>query len=108
MSRLPRKQAISIGDALLEMFRSSGASATHNTCRIFSAWDEASGAGPYTIRRYFRDGVLYITMKSSVLATQLGMQKGFLTEKINSILQGDELFIKDEGHVGYVKEIRIK
>ena len=108
MSRLPRKQAITVGDALLEMFRSSRASATHNSHRVFEAWNEASGAGQYTIRRYYRDGVLYITMKSSVLATQLGMQKAFLLEKVNAILRGDSLFIKDEPHAGYVKEIRIK
>lgn len=108
MSRLPRKQAITVGDALLEMFRSSRASATHNNHRIFEAWNEASGAGPYTIRRYCRDGVLYVTMTSSVLASQLAMQKGFLLEKMNGILRADSLFIKDEPLSGYVKEIRIK
>lgn len=90
------------------MFRSSGAAATHNGHRIFAAWDEASGAGAYTIRRFFRDGVLYITMKSSVLATQLSMQKEVLTEKINAILSDDPLFIREDSHTGFVKELRIK
>lgn len=90
------------------MFRSSGAAATHNGRRIFTAWDEASGAGAYTIRRYFRDGVLYVTMKSSVLATQLSMQKEALTEKINAILSDDPLFIREDSHTGFVKELRIK
>ena len=90
------------------MFRSSGAGATHNSRRIFSAWDEASGAGAYTIRRFYRDGILYITMKSSVLATQLSMQKGALTEKINAILSDDPLFIREDSHAGFVKELRIK
>lgn len=90
------------------MFRSSGAASTHNGRRIFAAWDEASGAGAYTIRRFFRDGVLYITMKSSVLATQLSMQKEALTEKINAILSDDPLFIREDSHTGFVKELRIK
>lgn len=108
MSRIERKQAISIGEALKEMFKRSKASATHNTRRIFLAWDEASGAGAYTIRKYFRNGVLYITLKSSVLATRLGMQKAWLVEKMNIILSSDPLFIKDDADVGLVKELRIK
>jgi hypothetical protein len=35
------------------------------------AWDQASGAAPYTIKRYFRDGKLFITLSSSVLCSQL-------------------------------------
>ena len=108
MSRIARKNAVTIAEALKEMFRSSAAGATFNTRRIFAAWDQASGAGAYTIRRYFREGVLYITMNSSVLATQLSMQKGFLVEKINAILADDILFIKEDSRVGLVKELRIK
>ena len=108
MSRLSPKNALPISEVLREMFRSSGAGATHNSRRIFSAWDEASGAGAYTIRRFYRDGILYITMRSSVLATQLSMQKGVLTEKINAILSDDPLFIREDSHAGFVKELRIK
>lgn len=108
MSRLSPKNALPIADVLREMFRSSGASASHNSRRIFSAWDEASGAAAYTIRRFYRDGILYITMKSSVLATQLSMQKSALTEKINAILSDDPLFIREDSHTGFVKELRIK
>lgn len=108
MTRLPRKQAISIGDALKEMFKTSSASATHNTRRIFAAWDEASGAGDFTLRRFFRDGVLYVSMKSSVMASRLSMQKAYLTEKMNAILEDDPLFIKDDKRVGMIKELRIK
>lgn len=108
MSRLSPKNALLISEVLREMFRSSGAGATHNSRRIFAAWDEASGAGAYTIRRFYRDGILYITMKSSVLATQLSMQKTALTEKINAILSEDPLFIREDSHAGFLKELRIK
>ena len=47
-------------------------------------------------------------MKSSVLATQLSMQKEALTEKINAILSDDPLFIREDSHTGFVKELRIK
>lgn len=108
MSRMSRKTAVTIGEALKEMFRSSNAGATLNTRRIFVAWNDASGAGNYTIRRFFRDGILYITMSSSVLATQLSMQKESLREKVNAILSDDPLFLKEDASVGLVKEIRIK
>lgn len=108
MSRLERKSVMSIADAIKDMFRESHAWMSHNTRRVYSAWDEASGAGDYTIRRFFRDGILYITMKSSVFASQLAMQKGGLLEKINAIIAEDPLFIKTEGQADVVREIRIK
>lgn len=108
MSRLERKQAVTVGEALKEMFRSEHLSATHNTRRIFQAWDEASGAGAYTIRRYFRDGTLYVTMNSSVIGMQLRMQGAWLVEKMNAILAEDPLFIDGENHVGIVKQLKIK
>lgn len=108
MSRIPRKQAITVAEALKEMFRSERLGATLNTRRVFLAWEEASGAGNFTIRKFFRDGVLYVTMSSSVLASQLGMQKAALLEKMNAILAGDPLLIHEDEHEQIVKELRIK
>lgn len=108
MSRLPRKQAISVAEALREMFRSERLGATLNTRRVFVAWEEASGAGDFTIRKFFRDGVLYVTLSSSVLASQLSMQKAALLEKMNAILAGDPLLIREDEHEQIVKELRIK
>ena len=108
MSRIARKQAITVAEALKEMFRSERLGATLNTRRVFLAWEEASGAGDFTIRKYFRDGVLYVTLNSSVLATQLGMQKASLLEKINAILADDPLMIREGELEQTVKELRIK
>lgn len=108
MSRIARKQAISVAEALKEMFRSERLGATLNTRRVFLAWEEASGAGDFTIRKFFRDGVLYVTLNSSVLASQLGMQKAALLEKINAILADDPLMIREGEFEQTVKELRIK
>ena len=108
MTRLPRKNAITLGDALMEMIRQMKMSSGLNTQRIFSAWDEASGAGPCTLKKFFRDGILYITLNSSVIRSQLSFQKDAILEKINAILASDELFTKSDPKVGYVKEIRLK
>ena len=108
MTRLPRKNAITLGDALMEMLQQMKMTSGLNTQRIFSAWDDASGAGPYTLKRFFRDGILYITLGSSVIRSQLSFQKDAILEKINAILATDELFNKSDPKVGYVKEIRLK
>ena len=79
-----------------------------NTRRIYEAWDQASGASRYTLRRYFRDGKLYITLNSSMVRTHLGFQKQALVLKINEILRSDALFVKDDPRVGYVEELILK
>ena len=79
-----------------------------NTQRIFAAWDAASGAGRYTVRRFFRDGRLYITVDSSVVRSQLSFQRDTLIEKINALLAQDELFTRDDARVGIVKELILK
>ena len=108
MNRIARKQAISIGEALKEMFKSGHATFSHNTRRVFEAWNVASGAGACTIRRFFRDGVLYVTVNSSVVGMQLRMQKSYYIQKMNALLADDPLFISEESHPEVVKDIIIK
>lgn len=79
-----------------------------NTQRIFEAWDACSGAGPYTLRRYFRGGKLYITLSSSVIRNQLLFQKDALMEKMNQYLAHDSLFTKDNNTVGYIQTLILK
>jgi len=107
-NRIERKKAVSIGDAIKEFLKQARLSSGHNTQRIFEAWDRASGASRYTIGRYFRDGVLTVTMNSSVARSTLEFQKEDLVCGINRILASDELFIKDDPNVSYVKSIILK
>ncbi len=96
-------------EELVQMFiKSMKLSAGLNTRRIFEAWDAASGASRYTLRRYFRDGKLYVTLNSSMVRNQLGFQKAELVDRINEILREDELFLKDDPQVKYVEELILK
>ncbi len=79
-----------------------------NTQRIFAAWDACSGAAPFTLRRFFRDGKLYITLDSSVTRSQLYFQKDILIEKMNAFLSQDELFTEDNHTVSYIKDLILK
>ena len=108
MSRVARKTAVSLSEAIQEYLKVAKLSAGLNTQRIFAAWDAASGAGRYTVRRFFRDGRLYITVDSSVVRSQLSFQRDVLIEKINALLAQDELFTQDDARVGIVKELILK
>ena len=108
MSRVARKPAVSLSEAIQEYLKAAKLSSGLNTQRIFAAWDAASGAGRYTVRRFFRDGRLYITVDSSVVRSQLSFQRDVLIEKINALLAQDELFTQDDARVGTVKELILK
>ncbi len=108
MSRVARKTAMSLAEAIQEYLKAARLTAGLNTQRIFAAWDAASGAGRYTVRRFFRDGKLYITVDSSVVRSQLSFQRDTLIEKINALLAQDELFTQDDARVGVVKELILK
>lgn len=106
--RIHRKEAVGM-DKLVEQFiRQMKITAGLNTQRVFEAWDACSGAGPFTLKRFFRDGKLYITLSSSVLRSQLFLQKDLLIEKMNAFLAEDALFVKDYPKVGYIKELILK
>lgn len=108
MSRVARKQAVSLAEAIQEYLRASRLSAGLNNQRVFAAWDAASGAGRYTVRRYFRDGRLHITVDSSVVRSQLSFQRDTLLAKINALLEQDELFTCDGPRTGAVRELILK
>lgn len=106
-NRIARKTALPLVEVFKQMLAESGATVTHNTNLIYSAWDKVSGAGEYTISRCFRDGKLYITLSSSVICSQLAMQKDVLVAKINSSLAGNELYI-GQAVDGPVKQLILK
>ena len=108
MSRVARKTAAPLSDLIRAWLKSEHLTASLNTKRIFAAWDAASGAGRYTVRRYFRDGRLYITVDSSVVRSQLYFQREALVDKINALLDQDELFTRDDARVGLVQELILK
>ncbi|MBR1887427.1 MAG: DUF721 domain-containing protein [Bacteroidales bacterium] len=106
--RIHRKEAVSMDEVVKQYIRSMKIAAGLNTQRIFAAWDACSGAGEFTLKRFFRDGKLYITLGSSVIRSQLYFQKDILIEKMNRFLSQDSLFTEDNHAVGYIKELILK
>ena len=106
--RIHRKEAVGMDQLVRQYIRSMKLSAGLNTQRIFAAWDACSGAGHFTLRRYFRDGRLYITLNSSVIRNQLSFQKKELIEKMNACLLQDDLYTKDSSGAGPILELILK
>ena len=106
--RITRKRAMSMEELIPMYIKSMKLSTGLNTPRIFAAWDEASGAAQYTLKRFFRDGKLYITLSSSVVRNHLSFQNAELVERINQILSRDELFVRDDPRVSFVRELILK
>ena len=106
--RIHRKEAVSMEQLVQQYIKSMKLAAGLNTQRIFAAWDACSGAGPFTLRRFFRGGTLYITLNSSVIRNQLYFQREELVRKMNSYLSQDELFTADNRTVGEIRELVLR
>ncbi|MBP5333529.1 MAG: DUF721 domain-containing protein [Bacteroidales bacterium] len=106
--RIHRKEAVSMEKLVETYIKQMKLAAGLNTQRIYEAWDACSGAAPYTLRRYFRGGKLYITLSSSVIRNQLLFQKDALVEKMNGYLLEDPLFTKDNSSVGLIQVLILK
>lgn len=53
---------------------------------IFRIWDEVSGAGRYSSNKYYREGTLYVTIRSSLVRSQLLFQLDAIMMKMNQLL----------------------
>ena len=107
-TRLARKEAVPMERLVEEYIREMKLAAGLNTQRIFAAWDAVSNASAYTLRRFFRDGTLYITLSSSVFRREMTFRKEMLIAQINAWLDQDPLFVKDDPKVGKVQQIIFK
>lgn len=82
-------------ELVAQYIREMKLSAGFNCQRVYEAWDVVSGASRYTVGHYFKDGMLYCTISSSVVRNQLYFQRDILLKKINEYLDNDELLVRD-------------
>ena len=105
---IERKEALTMEKVIDEVIREAKLAQGLNEQRVYAAWDEVSGAAPYTLSRYFRDGRLVVTLASSTVRNFLSFQKDSLVDRMNAWLQRDSLFVKEEGCEDYVKGLFLK
>ena len=106
--QIHRKEAIGMDEIVQQYIKSMRLAAGLNTQRIFAAWDACSGAAPFTLKRFFRGGKLYITLNSSVIRNQFYFQRDVLVEKMNAFLSEDELFTADNRTVSFIEDLILK
>ena len=94
-NRIGRKDAQGMQELIAQYIREMKLSSGFNRQRVFEAWDVASGASRYTIDRFFKDGMLYCTISSSVVRNQLYFQRDVLLQKMNEYLSDDAMFVHD-------------
>ena len=106
--RIKRKSAVSLSAAIREYLSESRLAPGLNSRRIFAAWNEVSGAGPQTLKLFYRSGKLYVTLNSSVARSRLRDDKDALRIKINEYLARDEFFVRDDEGTCWVEELILK
>lgn len=105
---VPRKEAVGMDELIRQYVRAMRLEAGLNTQRVFDAWDVVSGVSSFTLRKFYKDGILYVSLSSSMVRNQLDFQKDALVAGMNRFLADDELFVKDFAKVGYVKRVILK
>ena len=103
-----RKEPLAMEKVIQMFLRSERLSPGLNTRRIFEAWDAASGAAAWTLRKYFRDGVLTVTLRSSAARSSLAPRLPLIVHKMNAILDDDPLFDSEDPKVGKVSSIVLR
>ena len=107
-NRIGRKDAQGMEELVSQFIREMKLSSGFNRQRVFEAWDAVSGAARYTVGRYFRDGMLYCTISSSVVRNQLYFQRDVLLKKINEYLDADPMVVRDGSKEPLVRNLILK
>ena len=107
LSGLSRKEAVSMEELVRRYIDEMKLGPGLNRQCVYRAWDTVTGMGPYTLRKYFRDGVLYCTLSSSVVRSQLHEQRSLVIRRINASLAQDPFFTGADA-AGYVRSLVLK
>lgn len=107
-NRIGRKDAQGMEELITQYIREMKLTSGFNRQRIFEAWDAVSGASRYTIDRFFRDGMLYCTISSSVVRNQLYFQRDVLVQKMNEYLDHDSMLVRDAKEAPVIRNLILK
>ncbi|MBO7192036.1 MAG: DUF721 domain-containing protein [Bacteroidales bacterium] len=107
-NRIGRKDALGMQELISQYIREMKLASGFNRQRIFEAWDVVSGASRYTVDRFFRDGILYCTISSSVVRNQLYFQRDVLVQKMNEYMEQDDMIVRDAKEQPVIKTLVLK
>ena len=88
---MKRENTQLIKDVLQEFIKEERLEDGLQRVRIFGTWDLVVGdAGARaTTSKFFRDGILYCTINSSIIRTQLYYRKEEIVQQMNKLLSSD-------------------
>lgn len=88
---MKRGNTMRLGDIIGLYKKSEGLERGFETLSVFKAWDEVVGveAATVTTSKFFKDGILYVTLSSSVFRSDLYFQLPAIKSRINQILGGN-------------------
>ena len=89
---MERKEPSSMEELMPQLLKVMRLSSGMNDNIIMSAWDKVTGAAPYTLSKYVKNGVLYCTISSSVVRNQLFFNRDAIIEEINRVVTSDPLY----------------
>lgn len=107
-NRLRRKNAVGMEQLVQEFIREMKISSGLNNIRATDAWNQASGSSAYTLSVSLSKGILYVSLNSSMVRNHLYFQRDVIRERMNEILDKDELFIKPQDNSPAIKNIVLK
>lgn len=106
-NRIGRRDAVGMDELVEEFIRDMKLASGLNRQRAIAAWNAVTGASRYTVEVNLKDRVMYCTIGSSMVRSQLYFQKDVILAQINQYLEEDEFFVR-EGESPYVKELILK
>lgn len=107
-NRLRRKEAVGMSELVNHFIREMKLTSGINRQRVTEAWNNASGAGRYTLSLSYVGGILYVSLSSSMVRNQIYYQRDVLMKKMNEILAVDNLFVGDPKGGPAIRNIILK
>jgi len=92
VSRISRKNALGMDELIHQYIREMKLSSGLDRQLVFGAWDKVSGAGMYTTGKFYRDGILHVSISSSMVRSQLLLQRTTIVKLMNEELLKEDLF----------------
>ena len=89
-AKIQRVNAEPLSSALSSFITVNGLAEGLFRQKVFSCWEELAGTAGYESGKYLKDGVLYVTFKSSVVRSSLSFRLPEILEGVNDMLGRDE------------------
>ena len=90
-AKMQKVQAEPLSAVLQEFIRQNSLGTGLRRQVVSDAWDRVSGAAMYTSDKYLKNNILYVTVSSSVVRSQLLCQLDYILSAVNQALRSDSL-----------------